>query len=61
MFRSDFFDLFSRTHPAMVPILFVPGALVGFTLSIVHDGRTFVQAALLCLGGFVSWTLRKCR
>lgn len=57
MFRNEFLDLFSRTHPAIVPILFVPGAAVSFTLSIWRDQRSIVEAVLLLLGGFVAWTL----
>src|SRR5688572_11231893 len=57
MFRSDFLDLFSRTHPAIVPMLFVPGAIVSFVLSLRVDQRSVFSASLLCVGGFVGWTL----
>jgi sterol desaturase/sphingolipid hydroxylase (fatty acid hydroxylase superfamily) len=56
MFEKDLFDLFSRTHPAVVPILFVPGAAVSFGMSI-RAGVGWLTTAALCLGGFVTWTL----
>src|SRR4051812_43223271 len=39
MFQSDFIDLFSRTHPVMVPILYVPGAIFGFVRNMTHGGQ----------------------
>jgi dihydroceramide fatty acyl 2-hydroxylase len=57
MFQSDFVDLFSRTHPMVVPILFVPGALFGFVRSMTHGGQTFLVSLALCVGGFLAWTL----
>lgn len=57
MFESDFIDLFSRTHPMIVPLLFVPGALFGFVRSMTHGGQTFLVTLALSVGGFVAWTL----
>jgi dihydroceramide fatty acyl 2-hydroxylase len=57
MFRSNFLDLFSRTHPAIVPLLFVPGAIFSFSVSLVRDQLTVLHAALLVVGGFIAWTL----
>ena len=56
MFQNDFVDLFSRTHPAIVPILFVPGAGVLFAYSILRTDLGWIATALLAFGGFVSWT-----
>ncbi len=57
MFRSDFLDLFSRTHPVIVPVLFVPGAAVGVYESMTVGGRGILTTLLLVMGGFVAWTL----
>jgi sterol desaturase/sphingolipid hydroxylase (fatty acid hydroxylase superfamily) len=57
MFEKDLFDLFSRTHPVMVPILFVPGAALSFTLSITRGGVGLWTTLGLSIGGFVTWTL----
>lgn len=57
MFESDFIDSFSRTHPALVAVLFTPAALgllwYGSARAEVHA----VQAILLFAGGFTTWTL----
>jgi len=57
MFESDFVDFFSRTHPAVVPILFVPatGALLWF--SVAKAGVSVLATAGLFVGGGLSWTL----
>jgi sterol desaturase/sphingolipid hydroxylase (fatty acid hydroxylase superfamily) len=57
MFESDFFDLFSRTHPALVPILFVPGAGISFWLSLTLGRVGLFTTVGLFVGGFVAWTL----
>jgi sterol desaturase/sphingolipid hydroxylase (fatty acid hydroxylase superfamily) len=57
MFEKDLFDLFSRTHPMMVPLLFVPGAAVSFTFSITRAGQDVWTTLALAFGGFVTWTL----
>ncbi len=57
MFESNFLDLFSRTHPAIVPILFVPGAAFAFAYSVVREGVSVPITTGLALAGFVSWTL----
>jgi dihydroceramide fatty acyl 2-hydroxylase len=55
MFDSDFLDKFSRVHPAVPPIIFVP---VIVALLIVALGRSSVLAvAGLIAGGYVFWTL----
>ena len=56
MFQSDLVDLFSRTHPAIVPILFVPGACALFAYSILRTDLGWIATAALAVAGFVSWT-----
>lgn len=57
MFESDLIDFFSRTHPGVVPALFVPasGALVYYGLR--HAGLGVLASVLLFAAGFVVWTL----
>jgi sterol desaturase/sphingolipid hydroxylase (fatty acid hydroxylase superfamily) len=57
MFESDFLDLFSRTHPAIVPILFVPGSLALFALSIGYAHVSWAATIGLFALGFLFWTL----
>jgi sterol desaturase/sphingolipid hydroxylase (fatty acid hydroxylase superfamily) len=57
MFENDFVDFFSRTHPAIVPILFVPTSLYLLYLSITRGGMSVAATAGLSIMGFVSWTL----
>ncbi|HEY3493215.1 MAG TPA: sterol desaturase family protein, partial [Polyangiaceae bacterium] len=57
MFQSDFIDLFSRTHPVVVPILFVPGAAISFGLSLTRGGVGLLATLGLSVAGFVLWTL----
>src|SRR5215831_8982773 len=47
MFESDFVDFFSRTHPAVVPILFVPAALYLTWYSAVRAGVGVFTTLLL--------------
>ena len=56
MFESDVVDLFSRTHWAIVPILFVPGGVVLFAMSI-QRGVGWLTTLGLAAAGFVLWTL----
>jgi sterol desaturase/sphingolipid hydroxylase (fatty acid hydroxylase superfamily) len=57
MFASDLVDFFSRTHPAVVPILFAPAALALFWYGVARAGVGFFAAAGLCFAGYVVWTL----
>ena len=56
MFESDVVDLFSRTHPVVVPMLFVPGAgwLVWKSLDV---GVSAVATLGLFLAGALAWSL----
>jgi dihydroceramide fatty acyl 2-hydroxylase len=57
MFESDLVDLFSRTHPAIVPLLYVPGSALLCYMSVERGGQGVWMTALLFAGGFVTWTL----
>ena len=57
MFESDFLDFFSRTHPAAVPIVFVPVTLALCFRSVAHAGVTPGATLALLLGGIVFWSL----
>jgi sterol desaturase/sphingolipid hydroxylase (fatty acid hydroxylase superfamily) len=57
MFESDFVDFFSRTHPAIVPILFVPASSALLWYSVARAGvGVFTTAGLFVLGG-LTWTI----
>ena len=56
MFQSNLVDLFSRTHPMIVPVLFVPGASVLFAYSVLRTDLGWIATTLLAIAGFVSWT-----
>jgi len=57
MFESDFLDLFSRTHPIVVPLLYVPGSAYLIYMSIAHAGVGWLPTLGLFVLGFVGWTL----
>lgn len=57
MFESDFVDFFSRTHPMVVPVLFVPAVLGLLWHSTMHLGVSVGSTLSLAISGFVAWTL----
>jgi sterol desaturase/sphingolipid hydroxylase (fatty acid hydroxylase superfamily) len=57
MFESDLIDLFSRCHPLVVVILYVPGVLITFAVSLVHARVELVTGLSLAIAGFAFWTL----
>jgi dihydroceramide fatty acyl 2-hydroxylase len=57
MFESDFLDFFSRTHPIVVAIVFLPTATALFLHSVFRVGVGFLPSLGLAFSGFVSWTL----
>jgi sterol desaturase/sphingolipid hydroxylase (fatty acid hydroxylase superfamily) len=57
MFESDFIDFFSRTHWAVVPVLWVPVSLAMLWHSIAHVGLGVLAALGLFFAGIVAWTL----
>jgi sterol desaturase/sphingolipid hydroxylase (fatty acid hydroxylase superfamily) len=57
MFESDFIDFFSRTHPIVVPLLYVPASAYLCWYSVQTHGISVGTTALLVVLGFVAWTL----
>lgn len=55
MFESDFIDFFSRTPPAVVPVLFVP-AIVACIWRSGAVGMNSGETLGLLLAGFFCWT-----
>lgn len=56
MFESDLVDFFSRTHPIVVPVLFVPATAGLVWFGVAKMGAGVLPSALLFAGGFVFWT-----
>jgi sterol desaturase/sphingolipid hydroxylase (fatty acid hydroxylase superfamily) len=57
MFESDIVDFFSRTHPALVPAIFLPASL-GLLAYGWRGGSLSIPLSLaLYGGGLVTWTL----
>ncbi len=57
MFESDFVDFFSRTHPAVVPALFVPASAGLLWYAIARVGIGAAPASLAFVGGVLIWSL----
>jgi sterol desaturase/sphingolipid hydroxylase (fatty acid hydroxylase superfamily) len=57
MFEREWLDVFSRTHPATVPILFVPATVVLFALSVFRAKLSVGPSFGLAVAGFALWTL----
>jgi sterol desaturase/sphingolipid hydroxylase (fatty acid hydroxylase superfamily) len=57
MFESDFLDFFSRTHPVIVPLLFVPAAAALMHHSIARAGVGFLSSTGLFACGVITWSL----
>jgi sterol desaturase/sphingolipid hydroxylase (fatty acid hydroxylase superfamily) len=57
MFESDFVDFFSRTHPMVVPLLFVPASLGLLWHSVTRANVPLLASLGLAALGFVAWTL----
>jgi sterol desaturase/sphingolipid hydroxylase (fatty acid hydroxylase superfamily) len=55
MFDSNLLDKFSRVHPAVPPILFVPAILLLLVLGFVHG--VGAMAVVYVIGGYLFWTL----
>jgi sterol desaturase/sphingolipid hydroxylase (fatty acid hydroxylase superfamily) len=56
LFENGFLDFFSRVHPAIPAIVFVPVVVAVEWLG-TDGGYAFLQLALLTLGGVGIWTL----
>jgi sterol desaturase/sphingolipid hydroxylase (fatty acid hydroxylase superfamily) len=57
MFESDFVDAFSRTHPAIVGVLFAPAAAVLFWYGTARAGVSLPAGLLLFVCGALVWSL----
>lgn len=57
MFEHDLFDVFSRTHPAIVPLLFAPGTIIPLGYGILKQHLNVIAAFVVCGLGFLGWTL----
>ena len=56
LFESDFLNFFSRVHPAIPAVVFVP-VVVAMEWLGLDGGKAVWQLALLSLGGIGIWTL----
>lgn len=56
LFRSRFLDFFSRVHPAVPALLYVP-VIVGLVALGISNGASGPATAGLALAGFAIWTL----
>ncbi len=57
MFESDLFDFFSRTHPLVVPILFVPAVVTLLWYGVARAGVGVGLSLPLFAGGAIVWSL----
>ena len=57
MFKSDVLDFFSRTHPAVVPILFVPATVALIWFGVTARGLSLVESGLWFVVGAIVWSL----
>jgi sterol desaturase/sphingolipid hydroxylase (fatty acid hydroxylase superfamily) len=57
MFESDIVDFFSRTHPAVVPLLFVPASLSLVWYSAVRLEIGWPSLVLMFIAGLITWSL----
>lgn len=57
MFENRFIDRFSRTHPAVVPALFVPATVVLLWYGVTRAGLGWAASLGLSACGFITWTL----
>src|SRR5215208_2730408 len=55
MFSSELLDRFTRVHPAVPVVLFLPAIAVLFALGVERVG--LLTAVGLALGGYAVWTL----
>ena len=57
MFENPFLERFSRVHPAVPPLLYLP--VIGFLLAwaIAHENLAPVAVAGVFLGGLAAWSL----
>ncbi len=56
LFRSRFLDFFSRIHPAVPALIFVP-VIVALVVFATREGSGALEIALLFVAGLLIWTL----
>jgi dihydroceramide fatty acyl 2-hydroxylase len=56
LFESRFFDFFSRVHPAIPAVIFLP-AIAALIVFGARDGQGALEIVLLALAGLAIWTL----
>jgi sterol desaturase/sphingolipid hydroxylase (fatty acid hydroxylase superfamily) len=56
MFESDLLDFFSRTHPVIVPLYFVPASAISFGYGLTHTALGVVPMLALFVAGWLWWT-----
>jgi 4-hydroxysphinganine ceramide fatty acyl 2-hydroxylase len=57
MFESDFVDFFSRTHWAIVPLLYVPAAIYLLWYGFAQAGVGVLASIALFIGGALTWSI----
>ena len=57
MFENEFLDKFTRTHPVVVPILFVPACSALLWYSVARLNISILTSGALFVVGFVAWSL----
>ncbi len=57
LFDNDILELLSRTHPAVVAILYLPLSLYLFTYSVRRAGVGIGMSVFLVVAGAAAWTL----
>ena len=55
MFKSPWLDRFTRVHPAIPVIIFLPAIVILFVLGVERAG--FWNSVALVMGGYAVWTL----
>ena len=56
LFQSRFLDFFSRIHPAVPALIYVP-VIVALIVLGARDGQAALEVVLLVLAGLLLWTL----
>src|SRR5687768_6933274 len=56
LFRSRFLDFFSRVHPVVPALIYIP-VIAGLVVAAASDGMGAGEILLLALAGLAIWTL----
>src|SRR5918994_1322261 len=56
LFRSRFLDFFSRVHPVVPALIYVP-VITGLVVAGANDGMGALELVLLSVAGLAIWTL----